>query len=72
VPDAVPPFAREFAEGFAMGDQEVTPAPLALNCPKCGSPLAYVREDRDVAICHCPNDGMVLLPPDGRVRVVIH
>jgi uncharacterized Zn finger protein (UPF0148 family) len=46
--------------------------PLRLNCPRCGEKLLYVREDGDVSVYHCPNDGVVLHPPDGRVRVVIH
>ena len=44
--------------------------PLALNCPKCGEKLTYLRNDGEVGVYHCPNDGMVKYPPNGHVYVV--
>jgi len=38
----------------------------------CGEKLTYKQTDGEVRIYHCQNDGVVLLPPNGRVHVVIH
>jgi len=46
--------------------------PLPLNCPQCGEKLTYVRQGGDVSVYYCPNDGLVLNPPNGRIHVVIH
>ena len=46
--------------------------PLPLICPRCGEKLTYVREDGDVRVYYCPNDGLVLHPPNGGIHVVIH
>jgi len=45
---------------------------LRLNCPMCGEKLTYIQTEGDVKVYHCASDGVVLLPPDGQVRVVIH
>jgi len=50
----------------------IDPVPLRLNCPMCGEKLTYKQTEGDVRVYHCQNDGVVLLPPDGRVHVVIH
>jgi uncharacterized Zn finger protein (UPF0148 family) len=39
-----------------------------VNCPKCGTPLSYVRTDGDTHFYRCPRHGSLVLPPDGRVR----
>ena len=57
--------------GALMADEQTPLPPLVLNCPRCGTRLAYVRADGDIEVYQCPNDGVVLLPPDGRVRVVL-
>ena len=46
--------------------------PLPLNCPMCGEKLVFVRNDGAVGVYQCANDGLVLHPPDGDVRVVVH
>ena len=38
----------------------------------CGEKLTYMQTEGDVKVYHCATDGVVLLPPDGHVRVVIH
>ena len=39
-----------------------------LNCPYCGAPLAYVRTEGDTHVYRCQRHGLLILPPDGRVR----
>ena len=46
--------------------------PLQLNCPRCGEKLTHVWTNDDVHVYQCPNDGVVVVPPDGRIRVAIH
>jgi len=41
-----------------------------LICPTCGSPLTYVRADSLTLIYECEKDGVVALPPDGRLKVL--
>lgn len=41
---------------------------FTLNCPYCGSPVAYVRSEDDTHFYQCPTDGPLVLPPDGRLR----
>jgi uncharacterized C2H2 Zn-finger protein len=41
---------------------------LPLNCPTCGAPLAYVRADGETHIYRCPRHGLLMRPPDGRIR----
>jgi hypothetical protein len=48
------------------------PTDIPLNCPKCGAKLVFIRADEDVSVYQCANDGMVLLPPNGRLRVVVY
>ena len=43
-----------------------------LTCPTCGAPLTYVRIDGMTLIYHCAKDGVVTLPPDGRLKVLPH
>ena len=45
-------------------------APLI--CPTCGAPLTYVRVDGMTLIYQCAKDGVVTLPPDGRLKVLPH
>jgi hypothetical protein len=52
-----------YAEAGLMADPG-----LALNCPTCGTPLVYLRTDNDTHVYRCPRHGLMLLPPDGRVR----
>jgi hypothetical protein len=40
-----------------------------VNCPKCGSRLAYVRTQDETHFYRCARHGTVILPPDGRVRL---
>ena len=46
--------------------------PLPLNCPRCGEKLTHVWTNDDVPVYHCPNNGVVVIPPDGHIRVAIH
>jgi hypothetical protein len=57
-----------------MADDDTPPLPtnIPMNCPRCGAPLLFVRANGNVAIYLCATDGMVLLPPNGRIRVVVH
>ena len=43
-----------------------------LICPTCGAPLTYVRADGTTLIFRCEKDGVVALPPDGRLKVLPH
>jgi len=45
------------------------PLGYPLNCPKCGNRLEYVRRDDELHIFLCYNDGVVILPPSGRIYV---
>ena len=54
-------------------EQGVTPLPtdIPLNCPYCGAKLVNVPSDTSVAFYECPKDGLLVLPPDGRLRKAI-
>jgi len=41
---------------------------IEMNCPICRAPLVYVRTDGDTHLYTCPRRGMLILPPDGRMR----
>jgi hypothetical protein len=41
-----------------------------MNCPLCGAPLVYLRSHGDTHFYRCPRNGVLILPPDGRVRQV--
>lgn len=53
---------------------EVPPLPtdVRINCPICGAPLAYVRSEGDVAYYRCPKDGLMVMPPNGRITAAPH
>jgi hypothetical protein len=42
---------------------------VPLNCPKCGARLVFVRTDGDTNFYDCFKDGVVILPPHGRLLV---
>lgn len=44
------------------------PTDVPLNCPYCGARLTNVPSDTSVAFYECPKDGLLVLPPDGRLR----
>lgn len=48
------------------------PAPFGLDvplwCPYYGNPLAFEQCVEDVASCSCRLCGLLVLPPDGRIR----
>ena len=52
------------------------PPPLSptipLNCPYCGARLNYVRSEGDLAFYRCPRDGLLVMPPNGRITLVPH
>jgi hypothetical protein len=39
-----------------------------LNCPYCGQTLVSVPSDGPTAYYQCGKDGLLMLPPDGRLR----
>jgi len=41
---------------------------VQLNCPLCGARLVYLRTEGETHIYHCLRHGVMLLPPDGRIR----
>lgn len=43
-------------------------AGLPLNCPYCGQKLVSVPSDGPTVYYQCVNDGLLILPPDGRMR----
>ena len=36
-----------------------------VNCPLCGTPLAFVCTEQATHVYRCPRHGQLLLPPDG-------
>ena len=48
------------------------PTDVSLNCPACGTRLIYVRSDGDTVYYRCPKDGAVVMPPNGRIKVLPH
>ncbi|HEX7895040.1 MAG TPA: hypothetical protein VF447_12670 [Terriglobales bacterium] len=44
------------------------PPELPVQCPYCGKRVALVPSDGDVAYYECETDGLLILPPDGRLR----
>ena len=54
-----------------MTEVKVVP-PIPLNCPSCGEKLTHVWTSDRIEVYHCPNDGVVVVPPDGPIRVVVH
>jgi hypothetical protein len=48
---------------FQQADPDVP-----LHCPTCGEPLVFIRTDGKTHIYRCPHHGLLILPPDGRVR----
>ena len=40
---------------------------VPLNCPRCGERLVYQTTHAETHIYSCPNDGYMVLSPDGRV-----
>lgn len=43
------------------------PANLAIYCLYCGQRLALVPSDGLTVYYECPKDGLLVLPPDGRM-----
>jgi tRNA(Ile2) C34 agmatinyltransferase TiaS len=41
---------------------------LPLNCPTCGAAMSFVRSEGETLIYRCPRHGLLMLPPDGRIR----
>jgi hypothetical protein len=39
-----------------------------INCPACGAPLVYIRTEGDRHFYRCHRHGVLVLPPDGRLR----
>lgn len=46
--------------------------PVPLNCPRCGEQMVHVRNEGAWGIYKCSNDGVVLHPVDGKIRIVLH
>jgi hypothetical protein len=44
------------------------PENLPVNCPYCGQRLTLVPSDGPTAYYACPKDGLLVLPPDGRIK----
>ena len=44
------------------------PSNIVLNCPYCGKRLVNVPSDNALAFYECATDGLLVLPPDGRLR----
>lgn len=44
------------------------PTDIPLNCPYCGLKLVNVPSDSAQAFYECPKDGLLILPPNGRLR----
>jgi hypothetical protein len=43
---------------------------FSMNCPLCGARLVYLRTEGETHFYRCDRHGMLMLPPDGRVRQV--
>jgi hypothetical protein len=39
-----------------------------MNCPLCGAPIVCVRSQGDTHYYRCDRHGVLVLPPDGRIR----
>jgi len=48
------------------------PPQVSLSCPNCGEKLTHVWTNDRIEVYHCSNNGVVVLPPGGPMRVVIH
>lgn len=46
------------------------PTDVPLNCPYCGQRVTNVPSDTGASFYECPKDGMLILPPDGRMTRV--
>ena len=46
-----------------------SPLGFEMNCPRCGTRLEYVRKRGESHVLLCYDDGIVILPPNGRVFV---
>jgi hypothetical protein len=49
------------------------PVGVPMNCPYCGAPLTYVRTEGagsvgETFVFRCARHGVLILPPDGRIR----
>ena len=52
-------------------DRAIDAAPgISMNCPFCGARLEYLRTEDETHFYRCDRHGMLMLPPDGRVRQV--
>lgn len=55
-----------------MADNKPTwyrlPERLPVNCPYCGQRIRMVPSDGASAYYECKKDGLLVLPPDGRLR----
>lgn len=43
-------------------------AGIAINCPYCGAALVYLRTEGETHYYRCSRHGVLILPPDGRIR----
>jgi hypothetical protein len=43
------------------------PADIPINCPYCGQKLVLVPSDGPTAYYQCTKDGLLVLPPSGRL-----
>jgi len=43
---------------------------IQMNCPLCGSLLQFLRIKSQTVYYRCARHGVLMLPPDGRVRPV--
>jgi hypothetical protein len=41
---------------------------VPMNCPLCGARLTYLRTDGETYVYHYLRHGVLILPPDGRLR----
>ena len=49
------------------------PVGFKVNCPLCGAQFTYMRtedagNDAETFLFRCPRHGVLILPPDGRIR----
>ena len=63
--DGYVPYHRDCAQELFPG---ITDQGVPINCPICGALLVYVRAEADTCVYQCPRHGVLVLPPDGRIR----
>jgi hypothetical protein len=55
-------------ESTAHRGRPFLPTDVPLNCPYCGQKLVNVPSDGPTAYYNCVKDGLLMMPPDGRLR----